>query len=309
MTLHLVAPRGFCAGVVRAIATVEKALEIFGKPIYVKHAIVHNAHVLHDLRSKGAVFVEELDEVPDGAVVVFSAHGVSQHTFDSAKKRNLQVIDATCGLVTRVHSAVRRFSEKGYHVLLIGHLNHVEIQGTIGWIKGSFTVIEKLDDVEKLHFDVNQKLFLATQTTLSLLDVEIIQKRLIEKFPLLEMLPKGSICYATTNRQKALLAIQDQVDGFIVVGDPTSSNSKRLYELALSTKKDAIMINHPDEMPRDFFIGKKNIALTAGASTPEFVIDAIVASITNNLHFTLKIFDHIEENVQFALPKELSLIN
>lgn len=307
MTLHLIGPRGFCAGVVRAIKTVETALEVFEKPIYVKHAIVHNQHVISDLENKGAIFVEELSEIPDGSTVIFSAHGVSKAVFEEAKFKNLKVIDATCGLVTRVHSAANRYAEKGYQILIIGHKNHVEIQGTIGWAKNQATVIENLEDVEKLSFEESQPIFLTTQTTLSLLDVEKIQDRILSRYPQTVTLPKGSICYATTNRQKALLAISDQVDGFIVIGDPTSSNSKRLYELALSTQKEAVMIHSLSDLKDDFFYGKKNIGLTAGASTPDHVIDTVVEHITSHLHFSCKIFNHIEENVQFALPKELAI--
>ena len=232
MKLLLSKPRGFCAGVERAIETVEKALTLWGSPIYVKHEIVHNKHVVDGLKAKGAIFIENIDEVPIGARLIYSAHGVSPAVRAQAKARNLIEIDATCGLVTRVHSAVKRFAAQGYQIILIGHRNHVEIIGTAGEAPDVTTIVESVDDVEKLAFPAASKLFYITQTTLSLDDVKEITDALIVRYPDIETLPSSSICYATTNRQMALKEITDQTDLVLVVGDPQSSNSNRLRELA-----------------------------------------------------------------------------
>src|SRR5689334_10875604 len=224
-------PRGFCAGVDRAIDTVEKALEMWGAPIYVKHEIVHNKHVVEDLKRKGAIFIEDLDDVPANARLIYSAHGVSPAVKEHAKQRGLIEIDATCGLVTKVHSAVKRYAKKGYHILLIGHRNHVEIIGTAGEAPDVTTIIESVKDVDMLTFTSDQPLFYTTQTTLSLDDVKEITDALVKKYPHVETLPSSSICYATTNRQMALREITDAAQLILVVGDPKSSNSNRLREV------------------------------------------------------------------------------
>jgi 4-hydroxy-3-methylbut-2-en-1-yl diphosphate reductase len=220
MRLLLSKPRGFCAGVVRAIEIVEKALEKWGAPIYVKHEIVHNKHVVNDLKKKGAVFIENLQEVPIGAKLIYSAHGVPPSVREEAKKRGLVEIDATCGLVTKVHSAAKRYADKDYHIILIGHRNHVEIIGTAGEAPDVTTIVESIKDVEDLEFSLQDKLFYITQTTLSLDDVADITKALQDKYPQIETLPSSSICYATTNRQLALREITDEADLVIVIGDP-----------------------------------------------------------------------------------------
>ena len=252
MKLYLASPRGFCAGVIRAIQTVESALRKWGAPIYVKHHIVHNRYVVDQLEKKGAIFIEDLGEVPFGSYLIYSAHGVSPVVRETAKKRGLKEIDATCGLVTRVHSAAKRFAAKNYHIILIGHRNHVEVQGTAGEVPGHITIIESALEVEKLEFAREQKLFYLTQTTLSLIDVEEIVQALREKYPSIETLPSSSICYATTNRQVALQKIIEKADLIIVVGDDLSSNSNRLRELGEKAGLPSYLINSPDDINPDY---------------------------------------------------------
>ena len=248
MKILLSKPRGFCAGVVRAIDTVKEALRLWGAPIYVKHEIVHNRHVVDGLRVKGAIFIEDLDEVPEGARLIYSAHGVSPAVREKAKERNLIEIDATCGLVTKVHSAVKRFARMGYEIVLIGHRKHVEMIGTAGEAPEVTTIIESVKDVEKLNYPVGQKLFYTTQTTLSLDDVKEITEALIKKYPEIETLPSASICYATTNRQMALRNITEEVDLVLVIGDEQSSNSNRLREVAEKRDIPAYLCNHCSEI-------------------------------------------------------------
>ncbi len=304
--LNLISPRGFCAGVERAIKTVEVAIEKFGTPIYVKHAIVHNEHVLNRLEKMGAIFIEELDQVPDGSIVIFSAHGVTQEVKNQAQKKNLKVIDATCSLVTRVHSAVKRFRGKGYHILLVGYKNHIEIIGTASYAKDAVTIVENEKDVDQLNLDPNQPIFMTTQTTLSILDVQAIHHKILSRYPHVETMPTSSVCYATTNRQQALLTTLDTADCVIVVGDETSSNSKRLKELALKKGVDAYLIADANQLNLDFLQGKNHIVLTAGASTPEDVILAVAAKIQTLPDVRLKRSNIIDEDVHFALPQELS---
>jgi 4-hydroxy-3-methylbut-2-enyl diphosphate reductase len=305
MKLLLASPRGFCAGVVRAIETVEKAISLWGAPIYVKHHIVHNRHVVNELIRNGAVFVEEIDEIPEGQRVIYSAHGVSPEVRELAKKRGLIEIDATCSLVTRVHSAVKRFAAKGYQIILIGHRNHVETIGTAGEAPLQTTVIEKVEDVELLSYEANAPLFYATQTTLSLDDVGEIAKKLIEKFPHIETLPTSSICYATTNRQMALSGIASEVDLVLVVGDPMSSNSNRLCEIARNRGIKAHLINSKEEIEVDWMDGVRVVGLTAGASTPEGLVEDCIKKlyelgVTSQEEVVLT-----QENVLFQLPREV----
>lgn len=305
MKLLLSKPRGFCAGVVRAIETVEKALELWGAPIYVKHQIVHNRHVVEDLEKKGAIFIEDLNEVPEGERIIYSAHGISPAVRAQAKERNLIEIDASCGLVIRVHSAAKRYADKGYQILLIGHRTHVEVIGTAGEAPDQTTVIESVEDVEKLDFPADQKLFYVTQTTLSLDDVKDITEALKQKYPHVETLPSSSICYATTNRQLALREITNTVDLVLVVGDPTSSNSNRLCEVARIRGIPGYLINSPDEIDPSWLEGVSAIGLTAGASTPESVVQNCIEYL-----YTLGVtekeeVEYTEENVFFQLPKEV----
>jgi 4-hydroxy-3-methylbut-2-enyl diphosphate reductase len=305
MKLLLSKPRGFCAGVERAIETVEKALTLFGPPIYVKHEIVHNRHVVEDLRTKGAVFVEDLKEVPEGSRLIYSAHGVSPAVKEQAKARNLIEIDATCGLVTKVHSAVKRFAQKGYQIILIGHKNHVEIIGTAGEAPDVTTIVESEEDVDHLSFSNDQKLFYATQTTLSLDDVKKVSDALIKKFPHIETIPSSSICYATTNRQLALRQITDEAELVLVVGDPNSSNSNRLREVAELRGIASYLINDEKEIEPLWLQGVKVIGLTAGASTPEKIVQACIQRLKELGVLEVEDVVFVEENVVFQLPKQV----
>ena len=305
MKLLLSKPRGFCAGVERAIDTVKRALELWGAPIYVKHEIVHNKHVVNDLKERGAVFIEDLSEVPAGARIIYSAHGVSPTVRMEAKARGLIEIDATCGLVTKVHSAAKRFAEKGYKIVLIGHRSHVEIIGTAGEAPESTVVVESIDEVGQLDFSPTQKLAYLTQTTLSLDDVKEVTEALIEKYPHIETLPSSSICYATTNRQMALREISDAADLVLVVGDPTSSNSNRLREVAERRGCRAYLINSASEIKASWLAGVNTIAMTAGASTPESIVQACIDTLKSFGVDSVEEVIYVEENVFFQLPKQV----
>jgi 4-hydroxy-3-methylbut-2-en-1-yl diphosphate reductase len=305
MKLLLSKPRGFCAGVDRAIDTVEKALELWGAPIYVKHEIVHNKHVVEDLKGKGAIFIEDLEEVPIGSRLIYSAHGVSPAVREKAKIRDLIEIDATCGLVTKVHSAVKRYAKKGYHILLIGHRNHVEIIGTAGEAPDVTTIIENVKDVEMLHFSLDQPLFYTTQTTLSLDDVKEITDALIKKYPHIETLPSSSICYATTNRQMALRQITDEAQLILVVGDPKSSNSNRLREVAQVRGVPAYLINSEEEINPIWLNDVKVIGMTAGASTPEDVVQRCIQRLKSLGVVDVEEVVYTIEDVVFQLPQQV----
>ena len=309
MELNLIAPRGFCAGVERAIKTVELALEKFGAPVYVKHAIVHNDHVLKRLEKLGAIFVEEIKDIPDHSIVIFSAHGVTHEVKHEAKAKHLKIIDATCSLVTRVHSAVKRFKEKNYQIILVGHKNHVEVIGTASYGEGSLTVVENEIDVENLNLDPQRPIFMTTQTTLSLLDVAAIHQRILDRYPNVITLPTSSICYATTNRQTALLEAIKTADCIIVVGDSKSSNSKRLQELGQKKGIDSYLIHDKDHLDLNLFKHKKNVALTAGASTPEDIIQGVIQKIQSLPQVHVTCSQIIDEDVHFSLPQELSVIS
>jgi 4-hydroxy-3-methylbut-2-en-1-yl diphosphate reductase len=305
MELFLLSPRGFCAGVVRAIQTVEKAINIWGAPVYVKHEIVHNKHVVNSLKEKGAIFIEDLNEVPIGEKIIYSAHGVSPQIREIAKKRNLIEIDATCGLVTKIHSAVKRYSRKGYKIILIGKKNHVEIIGIAEEAPEDTVVIQSKNEIESLNFEPNQKLFYITQTTLSIDDVEDIISVLTKRFPRIETLPSSSICYATTNRQMALKQVTMKADLVLIIGDPTSSNSNRLKEVATKQKKQSYLINSEDEIKNEWFKDIEYIAMTAGASTPECIVQRCIQRLYELNLKKVTNLTYIEENVVFQLPKEL----
>ncbi len=305
MKLLLSKPRGFCAGVERAIETVEKALELWGSPIYVKHEIVHNRHVVQGLKAKGAIFIEEIDDVPVGARLIYSAHGVSPAVREQAKKRQLIEIDATCGLVTRVHSAVKRFASQGYQIILIGHRNHVEIVGTAGEAPDVTTIVESVEDVKGLSYLPEEKLFYITQTTLSLDDVKEITQALITKYPYIETLPSSSICYATTNRQMALREITDLTDLVLVVGDPQSSNSNRLREAASTRGIESYLINDEKEIQSEWLVGKQMIGLTAGASTPEEIVQKCIQRLIELGVDEVEDVVYTNEDVVFQLPKPI----
>ena len=298
-------PRGFCAGVDRAINIVNEALVRFGAPIYVRHEIVHNAYVVNELRDKGAVFVEELHEVPKGGIVVFSAHGVSQEVRKVAEQRGLQVYDATCPLVTKVHLEVIKMCKEGYTVLMIGHAGHPEVEGTMGQVKEGVFLIEKVGDVEKLSFSSDEKIAFVTQTTLSVDETKEIVEALTRKFPNIVQPRKQDICYATQNRQDAVKFMAPQVEVVIVVGSATSSNSNRLRELSEKLGVPSYMVDAPDQLKPEWFAGKKRVGLTAGASAPESLAQSIVARIQEFGPRSVRPLAGVVEDVTFSLPKNL----
>ena len=298
-------PRGFCAGVDRAINIVNEALTRFGTPIYVRHEIVHNAHVVNELRSKGAVFVEELHEVPKGGIVVFSAHGVSQEVRKDAEERGLQVYDATCPLVTKVHLEVIKLCKEGYTVLMIGHAGHPEVEGTMGQVKEGVFLIENSTDVANLSFTSDKKLAFVTQTTLSVDETKEVVAALTQKFPDIVQPRKQDICYATQNRQDAVKFMAPQVEVVIVVGSASSSNSNRLRELSEKLGVPSYMVDAPDQLKPEWFAGKKRVGLTAGASAPESLAQAIVARIQEFGPRSVRALSGVVEDVTFSLPKNL----
>ncbi len=305
MHLYLVNPRGFCAGVKRAISTVEKALELFGRPIYVKHQIVHNQHVVKELETKGAVFIEDLKSVPKGGRIIYSAHGVSPDVRKEAKQRKLKEIDATCFLVTRSHAAAKKYAEKGFQIVLIGHKNHIEV---IGIQKEAFdhtTVIESLADVQKLKFTSQDKIFYLTQTTLDVTKTACIIKTLKQSFSQAQTLPSSSICYATTSRQKALFSILDKVDLALIIGDPSSSNSNRLKEMA-EQKTKAFLIHQDKEITEKILQNSKFIALTAGASTPEKIVQNCIERLKKLGVKTIEELNSLDQEEVFPLPQFIS---
>lgn len=304
--LILCNPRGFCAGVVRAIQVVEKALDNWGAPIYVKHEIVHNSHVVDNLRKRGAIFIEDLREVPKGSRLIYSAHGVSPEVRKEAKELNLIDIDATCVLVTKVHSAVRLYAARGYHIILIGKKKHVEIIGICGEVPGQVTVVESVSDVQKLSFGPQDPLFFVTQTTLSLDDVHEITQALKSRYPQIITLPSSSVCYATQNRQEALRAVLPRVNFVYVIGDIQSSNSNRLREIAAKRGVSSRLINSPDHISNEILNYSGDIAITAGASTPEHVVQSCVSRLKElipDLQIQEDLF--VVEDVVFQLPKEI----
>jgi 4-hydroxy-3-methylbut-2-enyl diphosphate reductase len=309
MRIVLANPRGFCAGVDRAIDIVERALRMFGSPIYVRHEVVHNRHVVDGLRDKGAIFVEELDEVPDGGTVVFSAHGVSTAVEREATRRGLQVFDATCPLVTKVHMEVARFAREGREVILIGHAGHPEVEGTIGRFDtgygGSISLLQSLDDVPKLQVRDPERLAFVTQTTLSVDDTANIVAALRERFPSLQAPRREDICYATQNRQDAVKKLLGECDLLIVVGSRSSSNSNRLRELAQRTGVMGYLVDGPDELERAWFDGKQTVGVTAGASAPEILVQQVVERLRSWGGEMPTELPGSQETVVFGLPKML----
>jgi 4-hydroxy-3-methylbut-2-enyl diphosphate reductase len=302
----LAQPRGFCAGVDRAINIVNEALNRFGAPIYVRHEIVHNKYVVDELRAKGAIFVDEIDEIPRGAIVIYSAHGVSQQVRQDAAERGLQVYDATCPLVTKVHVEVVKLCKDGFTVFMIGHAGHPEVEGTMGQVESGIFLIENLDDVEKLNFSADERLAFVTQTTLSVDETKEIVNALTKKFPKIIQPKKQDICYATQNRQDAVKFMAPQVQLVIVVGSRASSNSNRLRELAEKLGVPAYMVDAPDQLEPEWFEGKKRVGLTAGASAPESLAQAIVARIQEFGPRQIRSLDGVVEDVTFSLPKNLT---
>ena len=309
MEINLANPRGFCAGVDRAIDIVNRAIELFGSPIYVRHEVVHNKYVVEDLRNKGAIFVEELDEVPDGEIVIFSAHGVSKQVQIEAKQRGLRVFDATCPLVTKVHFEVSRYSINGTECILIGHHGHPEVEGTMGQYDssngGQIYLVEDLDQVHSLEVRNPDKLAYVTQTTLSMDDTASIIDALKSKFPNIVGPKKNDICYATQNRQDAVRKLGADCTLVFVVGSPNSSNSSRLRELAERMGSTAYLIDHVDEIDRDCLVGHKRIGVTAGASAPEILVQEVITELRSMGFGEVLEINGEPENISFSLPKEL----
>ncbi|MBI3560308.1 MAG: 4-hydroxy-3-methylbut-2-enyl diphosphate reductase [Gammaproteobacteria bacterium] len=309
MQLFLANPRGFCAGVDRAIAIVEHAIENFGAPIYVRHEVVHNTFVVDGLRAKGAVFVEELSEVPDGAIVIFSAHGVSKSVQDEAKQRRLKVFDATCPLVTKVHMEVMRYSREGRECILIGHAGHPEVEGTLGQFNaeqgGAMYLIESVADVQKLQIRNPDTLCYVTQTTLSMDDTAAVIDALRRRFPAIHGPKKDDICYATQNRQDAVKHIAPQCDVVLVVGSHNSSNSNRLKELAERLGATAYLIDNAAQIKREWLEDKYNIGVTAGASAPDILVQEVLAKLKIWGVQQVSELSVRQENVTFSLPKVL----
>jgi 4-hydroxy-3-methylbut-2-en-1-yl diphosphate reductase len=305
----LLRPRGFCAGVVRAIDVVKISLEIYGAPIYVRREIVHNRHVVEDLRNSGAVFVTELDEVPSGERVVFSAHGVSPAVREQAKARGLKVIDATCPLVTKVHLEVIKFARQGFTVLLIGHKSHEEVEGTMGEAPNSVIVVETVDDALQVEVPDPSKVCYTTQTTLSLDETRDIVDVLQQRFPQMVGPKSQDICYATENRQLAVKAIANQIDLLLVIGSQNSSNSKRLVEVSRGQGVDGYLIDDFSEVKSEWLQGKRSIGVTAGASAPENLVADLIGHLKNDGGFqSLEEYELKEEDVRFSLPNELNIL-
>ena len=305
----LAEPRGFCAGVDRAIEIVERALDKFGAPIYVRHEIVHNTHVVNDLRERGAIFIEELSDVPPGATLIFSAHGVSKAVQDEAQARGFQIFDATCPLVSKVHVEVAKLHKEGYEFLMIGHKGHPEVEGTMGQLESGIHLVEDVADVARVHPAQTEKLAMVTQTTLSVDDAAEIAAAIQARFPKVRLPKQQDICYATQNRQDAVKFMSPQVDVVIVVGSPTSSNSNRLAELARKLGVDAHMVDHADELQADWLDGKARVGLTAGASAPDVLVQAVITRLRAMGAVSLRTLDGVQEHTKFPLPKGLKADN
>ena len=307
MQVLLANPRGFCAGVDRAIAIVERALQQFGAPIYVRHEVVHNKFVVEDLKQKGAIFIEDLDEVPTGSTLIFSAHGVSQAVRLEAEARGLKVFDATCPLVTKVHVEVRKMRESGYEIVMIGHKGHPEVEGTMGQADGGgMYLVETLDDVANLQVSNAEKLAYVTQTTLSVDDAAAVVNALKQKYPAIVGPKKDDICYATQNRQDAVKKLSSEAEVVIVVGSPNSSNSNRLREVAENLGRKSYMVDNADQLQQAWFDGARHVGVTAGASAPDVLVRQVIARIQSFGAETVEELQGVEENVVFSLPKGLN---
>ena len=303
----LAEPRGFCAGVDRAIEIVERALEKFGTPIYVRHEIVHNTYVVNDLKAKGAIFIEELSDVPPDATLIFSAHGVSRAVQDEAIARGFQIFDATCPLVTKVHVEVAKLHKEGYEFIMIGHKGHPEVEGTMGQLDSGIHLVEDVADVAKVQPLQTERLAVVTQTTLSVDDAAEIAAAIKVRFPNARQPKQQDICYATQNRQDAVKVMSPQVDVLIVVGSPTSSNSNRLAELARKLGTESYMVDSADELQAAWFEGRQRVGLTAGASAPEILVRQVIDRIKALGAVSVRKMPGIEETVKFPLPKGLKL--
>jgi len=301
----LAEPRGFCAGVDRAIDIVEHALAKFGRPIYVRHEIVHNTYVVNDLKDKGAIFIEELSEVPPGATLIFSAHGVSRAVQDEAERRGFRIFDATCPLVTKVHVELAKLHKEGYEFVMIGHKGHPEVEGTMGQLDSGIHLVEGLEDVARIQPVQTGKLAVVTQTTLSVDDTAHILAALKARFPQLREPKQQDICYATQNRQDAVKLMSPQVDVVIVVGSPTSSNSNRLREVAARLGVPAYMVDSADDLQPVWVEGQSRIGLTAGASAPDVLVQAVIARLRALGAVSVRTLDGVQETMKFPLPKGL----
>ncbi|MFW9615876.1 4-hydroxy-3-methylbut-2-enyl diphosphate reductase [Aquabacterium sp.] len=301
----LAEPRGFCAGVDRAIEIVERALAQFGAPIYVRHEIVHNTYVVNDLKAKGAIFIEDLAEVPAGATLIFSAHGVSQAVRHEADRRGFQVFDATCPLVTKVHIEVAKLRREGYEFLMIGHKGHPEVEGTMGQLSEGIYLVEDIDDVARVQVNNPEKLAVVTQTTLSVDDAAGILAAIKARFPRIREPKQQDICYATQNRQDAVKLMAPQVDVVVVVGSPTSSNSNRLRELAERLGTPAYMVDCPGDLQATWFDQRPRVGLTAGASAPDVLVQQVIARLRDLGAVSVRRMQGVEEHVRFPLPKGL----
>jgi 4-hydroxy-3-methylbut-2-en-1-yl diphosphate reductase len=306
MRVVLAQPRGFCAGVERAIEIVERALKKYGPPIYVRHEIVHNRHVVEDLRTRGAVFVDELDEIPAGARTVFSAHGVAKRIEQLAAERDLPVIDATCPLVAKVHNEGRRYAAQGREIVLVGHAGHAEVEGTIGQVPGKVHLVQTVEDVARLQVADPNKLAYITQTTLSVDDTRGIIAALTARFPTIVGPDVRDICYATQNRQQAVRELARAVDMILVVGSRNSSNSNRLREIGEELGKPAYLIDDADALRPEWFAGIESVGLTAGASAPETLVQGVLAGLRRFGEIEISTLNGVEENVRFRFPAELA---
>ena len=306
MEVLLANPRGFCAGVDRAIEIVERAIALHGAPIYVRHEVVHNKFVVNDLRKKGAVFIEELDEVPAGATLIFSAHGVSQAVRRDAESRGLRVFDATCPLVTKVHVEVAKMREQGREIIMIGHKDHPEVQGTMGQSEGGMYLVEGPEDVAGLKVRDDNNLAFVTQTTLSVDDAQVTIDALEKRFPSIVGPKRDDICYATQNRQDAVKTLAKQCDVVIVVGSPNSSNSNRLREVAQNQGVDAYMVDNAVELQDAWIVGKARVGVTAGASAPEILVQQVIERLKTLGAKSVAHVEGIKERVTFKLPRELA---
>jgi 4-hydroxy-3-methylbut-2-enyl diphosphate reductase len=303
----LAEPRGFCAGVDRAIDIVEAAIAKFGRPIYVRHEIVHNTYVVNDLKTKGAIFIEELSDVPPGATLVFSAHGVSKAVQAEAEARGFTIFDATCPLVTKVHVEVAKLHKEGYEFIMIGHKGHPEVEGTMGQLPDGIHLVEDVHDVLKVQPQQTERLAVVTQTTLSVDDAAEILLAVKQRFPKVREPKQQDICYATQNRQDAVKLMAPEVDVLVVVGSPTSSNSNRLRELGSRMGADSYMIDSADELQNEWFVGKHRVGLTAGASAPEVLVQDVILRLRALGATSIRKLDGVTETIKFPLPKGLKL--
>jgi 4-hydroxy-3-methylbut-2-enyl diphosphate reductase len=303
--IYLAEPRGFCAGVDRAIEIVQRALDKFGTPVYVRHEIVHNTHVVNDLKSKGAIFIEDLNDVPQGATLVFSAHGVPKVVERQAHELGFTVFDATCPLVTKVHVEVAKLAKLGYEFIMIGHKGHPEVEGTMGQLESGIHLVEDVADVAKVRPQQSEKLAVVTQTTLSMDDAAEILAAVQKRFPSIQSPKQQDICYATQNRQDAVKFMSPQMDLVIVVGSPTSSNSNRLKDVSSNLGTPTYMVDDASEIQAEWFEGRSKVGLTAGASAPEVLVQSVIARIRELGAVSVRQLEGIQETIKFPLPKGL----